>query len=66
MPLRGLARTKRWSYRLEVKNNMERFTIEIRVDGDYVAVECSGNTPCLLADKIRELARDYFKEDEED
>ena len=44
---------------------MERFRIEIRVDRKYVAVEFSDNTPCLLADKIRELARDYFKEDED-
>ena len=44
---------------------MERFYIEIRHDGKYVAVEYSDNPPCLLADKIRELARDYFKEDED-
>lgn len=42
---------------------MEKYHIEIRVDKNYQAVECSGNTPCLLYDEIRELVKEYFKED---
>lgn len=42
---------------------MERYLIEIRVDKNYQAVECSGNTPAMLADQIKELVKEYFKEE---
>jgi hypothetical protein len=42
---------------------MERFIIEIRKDVKYLEVEFSGNTPCLLADEIRKVVKEYFKED---
>jgi hypothetical protein len=31
---------------------------------NYQQVECSGNTPWLLADQIRDLVKDYFKEED--
>ena len=43
---------------------MQTYNIQIRVDVNYQQVECSGNTPCLLADKIRDLVKDYFKEED--
>lgn len=39
---------------------MDKYTIEIRVDVKYLECECSPNTPCWFADKIRQLAKDYF------
>ena len=42
---------------------MERYLVEIRVDYKYLEVECSGDTPAMLADKIREVVRKFFKED---
>ena len=42
---------------------MQTYDIQIRVDANYQQVECSGNTPCLLADQIRYLVKDYFKEE---
>ena len=36
---------------------MQTYNIQIRVDVNYQQVECSGNTPCLLADQIRDLLR---------
>lgn len=42
---------------------MQTYNIQIRVDVNYQQVECSGNTPCLLADQIRDLVKEYFKEE---
>ena len=42
---------------------MDRYLIEIRVDKNYRAVECSGNTPWMLEDQIKKLVKEYFKED---
>ena len=44
---------------------MEKFIIEIRYQDDwkYIAVECSDNTPCLLYDKIKEVVKEFYKED---
>lgn len=39
---------------------MDKYTIEIRVDVKYLECECSPNTPCLFADEIRKLAKEYF------
>ena len=39
---------------------MDKYTIEIRVDVKYLECECSPNTPCLFADAVRKLAKDYF------
>ncbi len=44
---------------------MQTYNIQIRVDVNYQQVECSGNTPCLLADQIRDLVKDYFKEEDD-
>lgn len=41
---------------------MQTYNIQIRVDVNYQQVECSGNTPCLLADQIRDLVQNYFKD----
>lgn len=40
---------------------MEKFLVEIRHEGQYTAVECSDNTPCLLADKIKEIVKEFYK-----
>ena len=42
--------------------NMDKYTIEIRVDVKYLECECSPNTPCLFADEIRKLAKEYFND----
>lgn len=42
---------------------MNKYLIIVRVDKKYLEVECSGNTPAMFADKIKELAKEYFKED---
>ena len=41
---------------------MVKFSIEIRVDYNYLECEFSPDTPCFFADKVRELAKDYFKD----
>ena len=44
---------------------MNTYYIEITQNGQYVHAEFSPNTPCLLADEIKQLAKDYFKEEDE-
>jgi hypothetical protein len=41
---------------------MKTFDIQIRVDVHYLECEFSSNTPCIFADKVRELAKEYFKD----
>ena len=41
---------------------MERHFVEIRIDKNYVAIETDGNMPCLLADKIKAVVKDFYKE----
>ena len=41
---------------------MKTFNIQIRVDVHYLECEFSSDTPCIFADKVRELAKDYFKD----
>jgi hypothetical protein len=41
---------------------MEKFDIQIRVDVNYLEVECSPNTPLMLADEIKKLAKAYFSD----
>ena len=43
---------------------MKVFYIEISQSGQYVSLDFSHNTPCLLADEIKKLVENYFKEDE--
>jgi uncharacterized protein YuzE len=45
---------------------MEKFLVEIRHEGKYTAVECSGNTPCLLADEIRKVVKEFYKNETEE
>ena len=42
---------------------MEKYLIEIRIGKNYRAVECSDNTPFMLADEVKKLVDEYFKED---
>ena len=37
------------------------FHIEINVINDYPFIDFSPDIPALLADKIREIVKDYFK-----
>lgn len=41
---------------------MKTFNIQIRIDNHYLECEFSPDTPCFFADKVRELAKDYFKD----
>lgn len=41
---------------------MEKFDIQIRVDVNYLEVECSPNTPIMLSDEIKALAKSYFSD----
>jgi hypothetical protein len=43
---------------------MNTYNIEITRNGQYVSFDFSPNTPCLLADEIKKLVENYFKEDE--
>lgn len=45
---------------------MERFQVEIRKDIEYLEVEFSGNTPCLLADEIRKVVKEFYKNETEE
>lgn len=38
------------------------FTIQIEIVNNTPYIDCSGNTPALLADKIKEIVKEYFKE----
>ena len=42
---------------------MERYILEIRVDRNYVAVDADGRMPFMLADKIKAVVTDFYKED---
>ena len=42
---------------------MNTYQIEIYQNGQYVSLDFSPNTPCLLADEIKKLVENYFKED---
>ena len=41
---------------------MKYFIVRIEVCGKTPYVEMSPNMPCLLADKIKKVVEDYFKE----
>ena len=41
---------------------MDKYQIEIRIDKNYKAVECSENTPFMLIDEIKKVVEEYFKE----
>ena len=45
-------------------NDMEKFQVEIRKDIKYLEVEFSGNTPCLLADEIRKVVKEFYKDED--
>ena len=49
----------------QIQNDMERYLIEVRTEGNYHAVEFSGNTPCLLADEIKKVVNEFFRNEEE-
>ena len=42
---------------------MDKYQIEIRIDENYQAVECSENTPFILVDEIKKLVKEYFKKE---
>lgn len=44
-------------------NDIENYSIEIYVEGKYVFFDFDPNIPCLLADQIKKVVEDYFKED---
>jgi hypothetical protein len=39
---------------------MKTFDIQIRVDANYLQVECSPNTPFMFVGEIKDLSRAYF------
>lgn len=41
---------------------MQRYRIEVRVDDDsaYLAVECSGDMPFILADEIKKVVKEFY------
>lgn len=43
---------------------MNAYYIEIIQNGQYVSTDFSPNTPCLLADEIKKVTEDFFKEKE--
>lgn len=47
---------------LKKYRKMKTFNIQIRIDYHYLECEFSPDTPCFFADKVRELAKDYFKD----
>ena len=49
-------------YLLRTYYDMEKFDIQIRVDVNYLEVECSPNTPIMLSDEIKALAKSYFSD----
>ena len=44
-------------------NDIVNYSIDIAVDGKYVFIDFDPNMPCLLADQIKKVVEDYFKED---
>lgn len=42
---------------------METFKIEIITNGKWVSFDFSPNIPCMLADEIKELVKNFYKED---
>lgn len=42
---------------------MERFIVEIRHKEHYVACEFSSNIPFMLADEIKRVVNEFYKED---
>lgn len=41
---------------------METFRIEIITNGKWVSVDCSGNMPFMLADEIKKVVKEFYKE----
>lgn len=41
---------------------MVKFSIEIRVDYNYLECEFSPDTPMIFASAIRQMAKEYFKD----
>lgn len=39
---------------------MKTYNIQIRVDRGYFGMEMDADTPALLVDEIRKLAKEYF------
>ena len=44
-------------------NDIKNYSIEITVVENNVSFDFDPNIPCLLADKIKKVVEDYFKED---
>ena len=41
---------------------METINIEIVVNNNYPSFDFSPNTPCIIADKIKQIVRNYYEE----
>lgn len=41
---------------------METINIEIVVNNNHVSFDFSPNTPCILADKIKDLVESFYNE----
>ena len=44
-------------------NDIKNYSIEITVVGNNVSCDFDPKIPCLLADQIKKVVEDYFKED---
>ena len=47
----------------KVMNDIKNYSIEITVVGNNVSFDFDPKIPCLLADQIKKVVEDYFKED---
>ena len=44
--------------------NIIEYRVEITVtNGKYTHVDCDGRMPCILADKIKNVVEEFYKED---
>lgn len=41
---------------------MEQYNIQITVGDEGVFIDFDSNMPCILADKIKEVVKDFYKE----
>lgn len=41
---------------------MDRFLVEITVNGKYVEVDCDGRMPFMLADQIKDIVNKFYNE----
>ena len=42
---------------------IEEYKILISVSNNCPEIDISGNTPCVLADKIKAVVKDFYKEE---